>query len=138
MTNEYSTPFKSPTPVLTGGGSDHDAFDRLLVDSPFVFLHRGDYRMMYVGFDGIGHQTALARSDDLVNWSFDSVILKRRGGHGWDDLNVSGTWILRDNALHGHPRLKKWQGRYWLPCHAYPSSARQCAAISANWTYWLS
>ena len=68
--------YKYGEAVLTGSGIE-GTFDRLAVDSPFVFQHNGHFYMMYIGFDGIGYQTALAISEDLIHWTHLDVILKR-------------------------------------------------------------
>ncbi|XEC96146.1 hypothetical protein AB6A23_06180 [Paenibacillus tarimensis] len=132
---KYLTPYKWGIPVLTGSGKK-GAFDRHAVDCPFVFRHNGRFYMMYVGFDGIGYQTALAVSDDLLNWEHQGLILRRDEGTGWDAKNVAGTWILRENDLFGAPVLKKWQGKYWLAYHAYPENGYEegSAKIGLAWT----
>ena len=43
-------------------------FDSHAVDCPFPFFHNGTYWMTYIGWDGIGYQTGLASSDDLLTW----------------------------------------------------------------------
>ena len=63
----YLTPNKYGMPVLEASGVE-GSFDCRAVDCPTVFRHNGSFYMMYVGFDGIGYQTGLARSDDLLHW----------------------------------------------------------------------
>src|SRR3954470_6215134 len=94
----YLTPFKYGKPVLSGSGIE-GRFDYRAVDIPFVFQHNDKFYMMYVGFDDVGYQTALATSDDLLNWEHHAVILRRNEGSGWDSKNVAGTWILKENRL---------------------------------------
>ena len=53
------------------------AFDSHAIDCPFLFSHAGGFFMTFVGWDGIGYQTGLARSDDLVNWRKEGLILPR-------------------------------------------------------------
>jgi len=115
----FLTPYKYGKPVLTGSNQP-DAFNSKGVDCPFVFQHNGQFYMMYVGFDGVGYQTALATSDDLLHWKHKSVILQRSEGDAWDASNIAGTWILKEHELHAPPTLKKWDNKYWLVYHAYP------------------
>jgi len=131
----YLTPYKWGRPVLTASGAE-GAFDRHAIDCPFVFRHRNRFYMMYVGFDGIGYQTALAVSDDLLAWRHLAVILRRGERAGWDETNVAGTWLLRDNELHGPGTLKKWNGKYWMAYHAYPGTGYEegSAKIGLAWT----
>ena len=129
------TPYKRKEPVLIGSGIE-GAFDRHAVDCPFVFRHNGRFYMMYVGFDGKGYQTALAASDDLLRWEPLGTILRREEGADWDSKNIAGTWILRDNDLHGPGTLKKWNGKYWLAYHSYPGDGYEegSAKIGLAWT----
>ena len=106
--DKYLTPYKYGKPVLIGSGVPGN-FDERAVDCPFVFQHNGKFYMMYVGFDGIGYQTALAVSDDLLHFEHHAVILRRNEGNGWDDNNIAGTWILRENRIDAPPVLKKWE-----------------------------
>lgn len=130
------TPYKWKKPVLVGSGAE-GAFDSRAVDCPFVFRHNDLFYMMYVGFDGKGYQTALATSDDLLNWQHLSTILTRdEEGNAWDSRNIAGTWMLRDNDLHGPGHLKKWNGKYWLAYHSYPGDGYEAgsAKIGLAWT----
>lgn len=63
--------------MLTGSGVA-GTFDEMAVDRPFVFRHRDQYYMMYVGFDGRGDQTGLAVGDDLLNWQPLGTISRKR------------------------------------------------------------
>ncbi|WEG11734.1 hypothetical protein PU629_16540 [Pullulanibacillus sp. KACC 23026] len=131
----YLTPYKYGKPVLVGSGKEGH-FDKDAVDCPFVFRHNDQFYMMYVGFDGVGYQTGLAISDDLLNWKPKGVILKRGEGAGWDSVSVAGTWILKEHGLNEPPVLKKWKNKYWLVYHAYPNEGYEegSAKIGLAWT----
>ncbi|WP_159884855.1 glycoside hydrolase family protein [Paenibacillus puerhi] len=131
----YLTPYKLGEPVLVGSGIA-GSFDERAVDCPFVFRHNDLFYMMYVGFDGIGYQTALATSEDLLEWKHLDVILRRDEGNGWDAKNVAGTWMLKENRIDAPPVLQKWQGKYWLVYHAYPEFGYEVgsAKIGIAWT----
>lgn len=130
------TPYKLGKPVLTGSGIPN-TFDYLAVDCPFVFCHQDKFYMMYVGFDGIGYQTGLAVSHDLVHWDTKGAILKREDNVGWDRIGAAGTWILKDtNSLWEEPTLLKYDGRYWMIYHSYPEEGYETgpAQIGLAWT----
>jgi predicted GH43/DUF377 family glycosyl hydrolase len=131
----YLTPHKLSRPVLTGSG-EPGAFDERAVDVPFVFEHAGAYHMTYVGFDGQGYQTALARSEDLLHWEQLGVILQRGEGNGWDSANAAGTWLLCENDLAGPRTLQRWEGKYWLAYHSYPGEGYESgpARFGLAWT----
>ncbi|MBM7568858.1 hypothetical protein [Paenibacillus sacheonensis] len=132
---KYLTPYKLDRPVLTGSGVP-GAYDELAVDCPFVFRHQDKFFMLHVGFNGVAYQTALATSDNLIDWTPYGVILKRGEGSGWDSRNAAGCWLLRENDLDGVPKLKKWNDRYWLVYHAYPDDGYEAgpARIGLAWT----
>lgn len=134
---KYLTPYRYPRPVLHGSGKE-GAFDSKAVDIPFVFRHGGRFHMLYTGFDGIGYQSALAVSDDLIHWTHKGVILKRRmETDRWDRVGGAATWILRENnGLYDLPGLKKVDGKYWLVYHSYPGTGYESgpAEIGFAWT----
>lgn len=96
------------------------SFDSHAVDCPFPFRHGGAYWMTYIGWDGIGYQTGLARSDDLVHWQKQGILLGRGPKGSATEYNVALTGILRDNALFGAGALKPVNGRFVGTYHAYP------------------
>ena len=125
----YLTPYRYSKPVLVGSGVK-GAFDEQAVDIPFVFRHGGEWRMMYVGFDGQGYQTAMARSGDLLNWEPMGVILPRSAEGGcWDSIGQAGTWMIKEcDNLHSTPKLKKIDGKYWMVYHSYPGEGYESGA----------
>lgn len=132
---KYSTPYKFGRPVLTGTGVDN-TFDSLAVDCPFVFYHNEQFYMMYVGFDGVGYQTGLAVSNDLISWERKGTILPREQHVGWDRVGAAGTWILQSsNSLWDLPTLQKVNNKYWLVYHSYPEEGYETgpAQIGLAW-----
>jgi predicted GH43/DUF377 family glycosyl hydrolase len=98
------------------------------VDDPFVFSFNGGFYMTYVGFDGIGYQTGLASSADLVNWKKEGCILHRDEKSAAIKYNVAMTWIVRDNALYGPGQLTRIGGKYVGAYTAYPGSGYEQGA----------
>lgn len=140
ITNEriakYQTPYKYGKPVLTGSGIAGN-FDALAVDVPFVFWHNGQFCMTYVGFDGVGYQTALAVSKNLLDWEKKGVILGRKDPGSWDSVGAAGVWLLLESTeLSDLPRLKKVDGKYWMFYHSYPQIGYEegPAEIGLAWT----
>ena len=76
--------------------------------------------MTYVGWDEVGYQTGLARSDDLVNWHKEGLLLGRGPRGTVTEYNVALTCILRENDLFSPGRLKQINGRFVGTYHAYP------------------
>ena len=129
------TPYKLGRPVLTGSGIP-GTFDERAVDVSVPFEHNGRFYMTYVGFDGIGYQTGLAVSDDLINWEKLGVILARGSHRDWDSVGMACTTVLAENNLFGPRKLKKFNGRYWLSYHSYPGEGYETgsAEIGIAWT----
>lgn len=69
------------------------------MDCPIVFFHAGQFYLTCVGFDGVGYQTGIAVSDNLVNWQRQGIILARGTRDPVTRYNVAATSILRENEL---------------------------------------
>lgn len=103
-------------------------FDSHAVDCPFLYAHDGCYWMTYVGWDGTGYQTGLARSDDLIHWQKEGVLLGRGPKGSVTEYNAALTSILRDNELFGPGTLKRVNGRFVGTYHAYPQPGYETGA----------
>jgi len=121
------TPYKLGKPVLTGSGVE-GTFDSRAVDASNVFQHNGRFYMTYIGFDGIGYQTGLAVSDDLINWEKLGAILKRGSNREWDKVGMAATTILMDRDLYGGNKIRKWNGKYWMMYHSYPGEGYEAGS----------
>jgi predicted GH43/DUF377 family glycosyl hydrolase len=129
------TPFKFGEYVLTGS-TDPQAFDSQYITSPFVFSSGDTFYMTYLGFDGIGYQTGIAQSADLIRWEKRGVIGPRIADSRYLAYNNAITWILRDNELGSSSALKKVGGRYLSTWHAYPHAGFEggAAVIGLAWS----
>ena len=135
MFDDYLTPYKLERPVLTPSGI-HGRFDEYLVDAPRLFRHNGRIYMMYIGFDGLGYQTALATTEDMVHWRELGVILPKGDEDRWDRIGRAGTCILADIGLYGSREMIRYDGKYWMFYHSYPSNGYEVgpAAQGVAWT----
>src|SRR5665213_786512 len=131
----YRTPYKYGHRVLENSDAP-GSFDSKLVDIPFVFSANGRFYMTYVGHDGIGYQTGLAESDDLVNWRKDGIILKRDPNSPTLRYNIALTAILRDNDLASTGALKKVNGHYLGVWNAYSAAGYEqgSAVLGLAWS----
>ncbi|WP_239616166.1 hypothetical protein [Cohnella mopanensis] len=134
---KWSATNKREMPALAGTGKA-GSYDSQGVDCPFVFRHNDRFYMMHVGFDGIGYQTALAVSDNLLEWRHEAVILPRlEGSDRWDRIGAAGSWILlASNDVREVPTLRKRDGRYWMIYHSYPGEGYEAggAVMGLAWT----
>ena len=83
------------------------------VDSPSVFRYKGRWYMTYIIFDGTGYETAIAVSDDLLNWEKLGKILCFSEGR-WDDLQKAGYIALQDYQWGGSYEVEKFRGAYLM------------------------
>lgn len=131
----YRTPYKYGKLILEHS-SDPAAFDGKSVDCPFVFQYGKLFYMAYVGYDGIGYQTGLSSSEDLVHWKREGCILRRDPNSPYTKFNVAMNWIVRENDLNSPGKLKKVNGRYLGAYHAYPNAGYESgpAVIGLCWS----
>lgn len=129
------TPYKLNRLVLRSSGVAGD-FDEKFVDCPFVFRVGNEFRMTYIGFDGTGYQTGLARSSDLIRWTRVGCILRRRPDEPVFRYNIAMMWIVRENGALSSAKLKKVRGRYLGAWHAYPNPGMEAgpAVIGLCWS----
>jgi len=126
-TMPLETPYKYGSLILEAS-TNQDDFDSKGVDSAFVFSKDGTFYMTYVGFDGVGYQTGLAESKDLVHWRKDGIILRRNPHSKYTRFNASITSILRDDALRGSGEALKVDGDYIASWNAFPESGYEAGA----------
>jgi predicted GH43/DUF377 family glycosyl hydrolase len=121
------TPYKLNKLILAGSGNGGE-FDSQSADCPFVFQHERRFYMTYVGFDGIGYQTGLASSGDLITWKKEGCIVPRDPTSPITKYNVAMNWIMRENKLHSPGRLTTVGGEYIGAYHAYPNAGYESGA----------
>lgn len=124
-----ATPHKLGKLVLSASGVP-GSYDSNSVDCPFVFTHNGHFYMTFVAFDGVGYQTGLASSSNLVDWTKEGIILKRDPSSPILKYNAAMNWILRENGLYSPGKLKQVDGHFLGAYHAYPKvGLEQGAAV---------
>jgi beta-xylosidase len=131
----YRTPYKYGKLVLAAS-NEPDSFDSRSVDCPFPFHHDGRFYMTYVGFDGVGYQTGLASSGNLLDWKKEGCILARDPSSPITRYNIAMNWIVRDTDLQSAGEVKKVRGRFLGVYHAYPGSGYEQgpAVIGLCWS----
>ena len=131
----FRTPYKLGQLVLQAS-PDNGAFDCKAVDDPFVFVHDGQFHMLYIGFDGTGYQTGLAKSQDLVHWERIACVARRDPNSRYTRYNIALSCIVRQDGLRSPGKLKKVYGRYLGAWNAYPGSGYEegAAVIGLAWS----
>jgi predicted GH43/DUF377 family glycosyl hydrolase len=139
FTNRQVAPFRTPYKygkLVLDASSDPSAFDSKAVDDPFVFLHDGVFHMLYIGFDGTGYQTGLAKSADLVHWDRVACVARRDPNSKYTRYNIALSCLVREDDLSSPGRLKKVHGRYLGAWNAYPNAGYEegAAVIGLAWS----
>jgi len=131
----FRTPYKYGKPVLAAS-PDPSAFDCKSVDDPFVFLHHGVFHMLYIGFDGTGYQTGLAKSTDLIRWERVACVARRDPNSKYTRYNIALSCLLREDGLTSRGRLKRVHGRFLGAWNAYPNAGYEAGAavIGLAWS----
>ncbi len=105
--DEVKTPFKYGV-VLRGDSTNQ------LVDCPSLFREGKTWYMMYVAIsNGVGYETFLASSDDLLNWKKLGRVLSFTHS-GWDAWQADGGLALVNYEWEGNHALEKYADKYWL------------------------
>jgi predicted GH43/DUF377 family glycosyl hydrolase len=117
----YRTPYKYPRLILAATGR-HGDFDQRSIDDPIVFYANGAFQMLYIGWDGIGYQTGLATSTDLLHWTRTALVAPRDPASKYTKYNLALSSILRDKQLRSRGEAIKVNGKYLGAWNAYPSA----------------
>src|SRR3546814_14243889 len=91
---------------------------------------------LHVGFDGIGYQTGICESDDLINWRRLGVIMARDPDDPITRYNIACASILRENGLQSPARLIKVGGRYVAAWHRSEERRVGKACVSTCRSRW--
>ncbi|MBN1817122.1 MAG: hypothetical protein JW828_07150, partial [Sedimentisphaerales bacterium] len=83
------------------------------LDCPSVFRHNDKWYMTYIIFDGTGYETALAVSENLLDWTPIGKILPFRK-EGWDAMQAAGYIALQDYEWGSSYTLERYDDKYWM------------------------
>jgi predicted GH43/DUF377 family glycosyl hydrolase len=98
-----------------------DCMNFTSIDCPLVWKLGDQWQMWYTGFDGRGYQTALAVSNDLINWEPKGLVMGFGKEDAFDYGGVTFGGVLFDSYDIKSPRtLKKWNDKYWVLYGCYP------------------
>ena len=61
-----------------------------------------------------GYETHLASSDNLLDWKYEHIVLKRTDDNHWDSKQVAGYAAFADIDFGGSSELQPVNGRYYL------------------------
>lgn len=107
--NKLKTPYKLGAVVKQEG---------YMTDSPTVFCYKGKWYMYYVRIanecESSGYETHFSSSDNLIDWRYEGVILRRSKGAAWDSRQVGGYAAFPDINFGGTNKLQRIDDKYYI------------------------
>ncbi|MFT7591061.1 MAG: putative GH43/DUF377 family glycosyl hydrolase [bacterium] len=85
-----------------------------MIDCATIFRKDSIWYMTYLVFEGLGYETWLAKSVDLLNWETLGVVLPytSKGSKSWNQS--AGYPALVDSKWGGSYALKQFDNKYWM------------------------
>lgn len=88
-------------------------------DSATVFQKDGVFYMYFISISKdvsvSGYETHLAKSEDLIHWTYMGKILKRNEFNRWDSKQCAGYASFLDIAYDSGGKLEQLNGNYYIP-----------------------
>jgi predicted GH43/DUF377 family glycosyl hydrolase len=123
----WSAPFRNwtywPTHVISDSPTLPGATNILGTDVPTVFQIPGDEKwyMSFVAFDGVGYQSYVAESTNLIDWTHYRLAMGYGPTNEFDHGGrVIGAYLYESYDLRAPRVLKKRDGKFWTLYGAYP------------------
>lgn len=88
--------------------------DSKMLDSPSVFRKGSIWYMTYIIFDGMGYETWLAQSKNLLDWQIKGKLMSFTTDTDWDCTQKAGYISLLDSKWEGNYEWEQFQGKYWM------------------------
>lgn len=93
-------------------------FDDAFTDSPSVFRYGGLFYMYFISIakdvEDSGYETHLARSADLLHWTYLGPVLRRGGPDRWDGRQCAGYAAYMEIGFNGTYELQPIGGFYHI------------------------
>lgn len=94
-------------------------WEKEFTDSATVFQKDGVFYMYFISISKdvsvSGYETHLAKSEDLIHWTYVGKILKRNEFNRWDSKQCAGYASFLDIAYDGGGQLEQLNGNYYIP-----------------------
>lgn len=104
------------------------------VDSPTIFRLNDRWFMSYIVFDGVGYETWLAASDDLLSWEATGRVMSFTE-NTWDAHQKAGYVSLIDIEWEGSYAPQKYNDKYWISYLGGPTSGYEAGTLSIGLAY---
>jgi predicted GH43/DUF377 family glycosyl hydrolase len=125
--SNWSAPFRNwhywPDHVIPSSPPLPGATNILGTDVPAIYQRPGDdkWYLSFVAFDGVGYQSYVAESADLLHWGNYRLAIGYGPTNEFDHGGrVIGAYLLESYDLKAPRVLKRRDGKYWTLYGAYP------------------
>jgi predicted GH43/DUF377 family glycosyl hydrolase len=126
---EIKTPFKYGLVLIPENNSKK-------IDCPTVFRSGNSWYMSYLQFDGLGYETWLAKSNDLLHWAkMGKIMSHSKDANQWDANQKAGYPVLIDTKWGGSYSLKKHNGKYWMSYFGGKEKGYEAGLLSLGMAY---
>jgi len=123
--DEIKTPFKFGLIMVPDSNS-------CKMDCPTVFRKDNKWFMTYIVFDGLGYETWLAESENLLEWTIMGKILSHRDSGDWDSNQKAGYPSLISYEWGGDYTINAYDGKYWMSYFGGSSTGYEKGLLSAG------
>lgn len=104
------------------------------IDCPTIFRKGGKWYMSYIIFAGVGYETWLASSKDLLHWKTLGKQLSHTA-NTWDENQKAGYNALVDVNWGGSYKLGKFNGNYWMSYFGGEEKGYEVEPLSISMAY---
>lgn len=104
---EIKTPYKYGLVLTPSKKGD-------LMDCPSIYRSGKKWFMTYIVFDGVGYETWLAESTDLLHWKTLGKQMSMEADGKWDSKQRAGYNALIDTKWEGSYKLHTYDNKYWM------------------------
>ncbi|QEK51355.1 glycosylase [Pedobacter aquae] len=105
------------------------------MDCPTIYRKAGKWYMSYLVFDGIGYETWLASSANLLQWETLGKQLSFSDDTSWDAHQKAGYNALVDTKWGGNYKLHRFKGKYWMSYFGGNSKGYEPEPLSIGMAY---
>ena len=127
--NEVKTPYKYGMVLVPENNAQK-------LDCPTIFRKGDLWYMSYIAFDGVGYETWLAKSKDLLNWQTLGRLLSHpKDTTAWDAAQRAGYLSLINPDWGGTYALQPFNNKYWMSYFGGNAKGYEAGLLSMGMAY---
>ncbi len=127
--NQVKTPYKYGLVIVPEDDSKK-------VDCPSVFRKGDDWYITYIKFDGVGYETWLSKSSDLLHWqSLGKILSASNDSTQWDAYQKAGYIALQDYKWAGSYQWQSYNNKHWMSYFGGNTKGYEAGLLSLGMAY---